>query len=102
MFDLRTYSVIALCILHISRVKNSRSTGSSRAFAWFVPIYLAECSPLEQRGTVSLLMAVGTRVWIMLASIVGLPSVLGTETFWSYGLLIPVLPALIHCGKNGL
>jgi hypothetical protein len=44
-------------------------------------------------------MAVGTRLWTILASVVGLPSVLGTEALWSYGLLIPVLPALIHCGK---
>ncbi|XP_062544764.1 solute carrier family 2, facilitated glucose transporter member 1-like isoform X2 [Armigeres subalbatus] len=51
-----------------------------------IPMYLAEVSPLKQRGAMGVLLPVGVTAGVVLGQIVTMEQLLGSESLWHYGL----------------
>ncbi|GLV38604.1 Glucose transporter 1 [Carabus blaptoides fortunei] len=64
--------------------------------AGLVPMYLAEISPLNLRGAVGTVYQLVITISILVSQILGLESVLGTQTQWPVLLAIAVVPALLQ------
>lgn len=62
-----------------------------------MPMYLSEIAPIELRGAVGVLCPLGVTSGVVIAQILGLPGVLGTEASWHYLVGLYGLLSLV-CG----
>lgn len=67
--------------------------------AGLAPMYLAEISPVHLRGAVGTVYQLVITISILIAQVLGLGSVLGTEDGWPLLLGITLLPALFQLGS---
>ncbi|XP_028162122.1 solute carrier family 2, facilitated glucose transporter member 1-like [Ostrinia furnacalis] len=65
--------------------------------AGLAPMYLAEISPVSLRGSIGTVYQLVITMTILLSQVLGLTSVLGTETGWPWLLAVTVIPAVIQC-----
>ena len=76
-------------MLIIGRIFFGTVTGMSNGIT---PIFLAEISPAKMRGALGVLHQLTYNIGIVVASIVGLPELLTSESRWIYLYLIDILP----------
>ncbi|XP_041983888.1 solute carrier family 2, facilitated glucose transporter member 1-like [Aricia agestis] len=65
--------------------------------AGLAPMYLAEISPVSLRGSIGTVYQLVITMSILLSQVLGLKSILGTETGWPILLAITIVPALVQC-----
>ncbi|XP_068627250.1 solute carrier family 2, facilitated glucose transporter member 1-like [Battus philenor] len=65
--------------------------------AGLAPLYLAEISPVSLRGSIGTVYQLVITMTILLSQILGLESILGTESGWPWLLALTALPAVIQC-----
>lgn len=68
--------------------------------AGLAPMYLAEISPVNLRGAVGTVYQLVITISILVAQILGLKDVLGTETQWPTLLALTVVPAIFQVRKT--
>ncbi|KAL1140215.1 hypothetical protein AAG570_000147 [Ranatra chinensis] len=64
--------------------------------AGLAPMYLSEISPTKIRGAVGSMYQLMITISIMIAQLLGLQSVLGSENIWHYLFLLTGVPAIIQ------
>ncbi|KAJ8687560.1 hypothetical protein QAD02_023354, partial [Eretmocerus hayati] len=64
--------------------------------AGLAPMYLAEVSPMHLRGAVGTVYQLVITISILLAGIIGLDSIMGTETLWPWLLALTIVPAILQ------
>ncbi|XP_057661172.1 solute carrier family 2, facilitated glucose transporter member 1-like isoform X2 [Diorhabda carinulata] len=64
--------------------------------AGLAPMYLAEISPINLRGAVGTVYQLVITISILIAQILGLQSLLGTDTLWVTLLMMTVIPAIFQ------
>ncbi|KAL0858483.1 hypothetical protein ABMA27_012351 [Loxostege sticticalis] len=65
--------------------------------AGLAPMYLAEISPVSLRGSIGTVYQLVITITILLSQVLGLSSVLGTESGWPWLLALSVIPGVIQC-----
>ena len=70
----------------------------SGLFMGICSIYVTELAPQNLRGFAGTLCPVSITIGILLASLLGLPQILGDDNRWPYLLLLMFVPMLIHIG----
>lgn len=64
--------------------------------AGLAPMYLAEISPINLRGAVGTVYQLVITISILIAQILGLNSLLGTDSLWVTLLMVTVIPAILQ------
>ncbi|CAF0733414.1 unnamed protein product [Brachionus calyciflorus] len=65
-------------------------------FSGILPLYLSECPPKNLRGTVGTMNQLSIVFGILVANVLGLPELLGTEKLWPVLVAFSFIPALTH------
>lgn len=68
----------------------------SGLFCGVAPMYLSEIPPLNYRGVAGVMNQLMITIGILVANIMGLPSLLGSVTTWPYLVAICFIPMIIH------
>ncbi|XP_026113597.1 solute carrier family 2, facilitated glucose transporter member 1-like isoform X2 [Carassius auratus] len=66
-------------------------------FTGLTPMYVGEVSPTPLRGAFGTLHQLGVVVGILIAQILGLENLLGSQKLWPLLLALTVLPAVLQC-----
>ncbi|XP_076864134.1 solute carrier family 2, facilitated glucose transporter member 3a [Brachyhypopomus gauderio] len=66
-------------------------------FTGLTPMYVGEISPTPLRGAFGTLHQLGVVVGILIAQILGLEFLLGSDTLWPLLLALTVIPAVLQC-----
>ena len=64
--------------------------------AGLTPMYLSEISPMHLRGSVGTVYQLVVTISILVSQILGLESLLGTDSRWPWLLAVTVLPAVFQ------
>ncbi|OWR45159.1 glucose transporter [Danaus plexippus plexippus] len=64
--------------------------------AGLAPMYLSEISPVSLRGSIGTVYQLVITMSILLSQVLGLSSVLGTDS-WPWLLAVPLIPAVLQC-----
>ncbi|XP_061381926.1 solute carrier family 2, facilitated glucose transporter member 1-like [Danaus plexippus] len=64
--------------------------------AGLAPMYLSEISPVSLRGSIGTVYQLVITMSILLSQVLGLNSVLGTDS-WPWLLAVPLIPAVLQC-----
>lgn len=64
--------------------------------AGLAPMYLAEISPINLRGAIGTVYQLVVTISILVAQILGLPSILGTHEGWPVLLALTIVPAIFQ------
>lgn len=65
-------------------------------FCGVCPIYLSEIAPISTRGLIGTVNALAMCIGNLVTNILGLPTVLGSDTLWPLLLALIVIPAAVH------
>lgn len=65
-------------------------------FCGVCPLYLSEIPPVNLRGLSGTINALAMCIGNLLTNILGLPSILGTDSLWNVLLVLIVVPAIVH------
>ena len=68
----------------------------SGLFSGILPLYLSECSCKNLRGLTGAMNQFSIVIGILIANIVGLPQLLGTQQLWPILVALTFTPAIIH------
>jgi MFS family permease len=68
----------------------------SGLFSGILPLYLSECSCKNLRGITGAMNQFSIVIGILVANIIGLKQLLGTNELWPFLVALTFVPAIIH------
>lgn len=68
---------------------------ASGAATVIVPTYLGEVAPAHLRGTLGTIFQLTCALFMLIAQVLGLPSLMGRKNIWSFYMLVSIPPGLV-------
>lgn len=94
------FGVSGLTVMMIGRAVSGIAAGATTVV---VPVYLGEISPAHLRGALGTLFQLSVVIAMLLAQVLGLPSIMGNEALWPAYMMLAAAPAVILvCGQGKL